>query len=239
MLTAYKQSSPTRISHDEDKQFRLEVPGKQQIEIEETLINAKNGVFVLFTPTHGTPLMISEEGIIPEGLIPAEKMDSYDATVKPRVKTTHDMPKHSVKYVLIRHQAHRAQAGEPSKQVDETHYNDFLKQYPELMLEKIVPKELYEKYAQVNIPAAFYYWVEDEKVHHAAIFGKQINQGNNKLLDPGVSRETPEDLELVNQMLKEIGLPAVDKLQAMKDLRELEIPSTSEPETERRRAATI
>src|SRR5436189_4477649 len=109
VLSAYQQHLES--GDKEDKQFRAKVVGKGQVEIEQSLIHAKNGVFVLFTPTHGTPLMISEEGEIPEGLIPQEKMDSYNNTVKPRVQTTHEMPKQGVKCIFIRHQAHREDAG--------------------------------------------------------------------------------------------------------------------------------
>ncbi len=213
--------SKTETPQDEDAKFRAKIVGKDQAGIETALIESKNGVFILFTPTIGTPQMISPEGDIPAGLIPKDRMASYEATIKPRVMTTHKMPECGVSSVLIRSQEHRPQAEDAKSFVDETHYNSLLKKHPQRIMEKVISEELFAQMASKNIPAAFYYYKPKSETEYqfAAIFGKQINaKVGNKLSDPGTYLNRADDLNVVNEMLKELGLRPVEELVSVQDV---------------------
>jgi hypothetical protein len=183
-------------SRDEDAAFRARVVGKAQVDIERALIASNNGVFVLFTQTQGTPLMISEHGIVPDGLIPKERMASYDTSVKPRVETTHQMPKHDVNCIFIRSELKRPKTDDPKSYVDDQYYQAFLKQHPDKIIDKVISRELFEHYTQQHMPAAFYYYIPKGSAtgHFVSIFAKQINspQGN-PASEPGNYADRTED----------------------------------------------
>ncbi len=213
--------SKTDVPQDEDAIFRAKVVGKDQAGIENALIESKNGLFILFTPTIGTPQMISPEGDIPEGLIPKEKMASFETTVKPRVITTHKMPESNVSCVLIRSQEHRPKAEDSKAFVDEVHYQALLKKNPHRIIERVISEELFAQLANKNMPAAFYYYKPKGETQYqfSAIFGKQINaKVGNKLSDPGTYHNRVEDLNIVNKMLSEIGLRSVEEIIVLEDI---------------------
>lgn len=181
----------------------------EQIAIEKQLIQAKNGVFVLFTPSHGTPLMISENFEIPEGLIPAAKMASYATTLKPRVTTTQQMLQNGVKFILIRHQAHRPHAQNAAQQVDEIHYNALIKKYANSITDKIIPEAEFAQYANQNMPAAFYYYIADNAApQYAAVFAQQIHAKEKS--DLAVYHNREDDIKIVNTVLSKLDLPTVE-----------------------------
>ena len=224
LTTAYKLSHSQETPKQEDKAFREKVVGQDQLGIEKALLEANNGVFILFTPTQGTPLMISEDEdkSIPVGLIP-KGTQSYETTIKPRVLTTHEMPKKGIKSILIRYQdrSYQDENGQNTK-VDDQYYQKYLRENQDFVYEDVIEQSVYDKY-QSNVPAALYYWKQDEKVYCRAIFGKQINQGNNKKDDKGYFEEAFDELAHTNKMLFEIGLPNVEKIYEMKNLSELEL----------------
>ncbi len=200
---------------EQDAQFRASIVGKSQVEIETETIKAKNSVFILFTPTQGTPQMISEKGDIPEGLIPAARLASYETSVKPRVDTTHQMPSAGVNSVFIRYKKHRPQVDNQSQAVDETHYNELLTAHKTKIVEKVLDETLFKKISANDMPAAFYYYISEGKdsPEFAAIFGKQINSTmGNKLSGPGVYYNRKQDLKNVNTMLSKVGFKPVEEL---------------------------
>lgn len=199
----------------QDQQFRTTIVGQDQVGIEKALIEAKNGVFVLFTPSFGTPQMISPKGIIPEGLIPQARLASYEDSVKPRVETTAQMPDKNVKCIYIHHQKHRAHVNDPSQSVDEANYKARLKKHPNHIMVKFVSEGDYLAFRRQDIPAAFYYYLPQGSnvAQFAAIFGKQINAPvGNQLSDPGCYFNREQDLKVVNSMLKANGFQPIDAI---------------------------
>lgn len=213
--------SANKSLKDQDAEFRASIVGKDQVGVENELIITKNGVFILFTPTHGTPQMISEDGKIPAGLIPAERLGSYDTSVKPRVQTTHQMPLSGINAIYIRHQLHRPHVDNPLQIVDETHYINLLEKHKQKIVEKVIEENLFKMIAKNDMPAAFYYYIPQgsDKPEFAAVFGKQINSLiGNKLTDPGVYYNREQDLANVNNMLSQLGLKSVKDLLQVQDL---------------------
>jgi len=204
---------PSMAMEKADIAFRAEDAYKEQVEIEKRLIAAQNGVFILFTPTHGTPQMISQKGEVPEGLIPKSKMQRFETSVKPRVKTTHQLPNANIRCVYIRYQAHRGHAEDESKIVDETYYKQLLDKYPRHILEKIISPDIYHFHVDKGVPAAFYYYIVDEKPHYAAVFGQQINaKVGTALSDFTIYHNREQDLKSMDAMLKDIGLQSVERM---------------------------
>lgn len=211
----------TTLYEDEDAQFRVQVVGDTQVKIEKALIEAQNGVVVLFTPTHSTPLMISEKGELPDGLIPLDRMKNYELTVKPRVQTTHDLPKAGVKLILVRHEAHRPHTSEPSITVDEAYYQSFIKAFPNQIKIYLIKEDLFKQFDNAGMPAAFYYFIpkDQKQPQFMAIFGKQINATlGNQLKDPGAYQNRPADLEIVNNLLSQLGMPSLIKVHGVTDM---------------------
>lgn len=205
----------------QDAKYRATVVGKSQVEVEQGLIKAENGVFVLFTPTQGTPQMISENGEIPKGLIPQSRMASYETSVKPRVDTTHQMPKAGINSVFIRHQENRPQIDSPEEAVDNTHYRNLIDKNIKRFNELVISKEQYDNLIATGVPAAFYFYIpqEGKEAEYASIFAKQINSHTgNKLTDPGVYYNRSQDLKAVNNMLKTLGFKPVQDLLKVKDM---------------------
>lgn len=206
---------------EQDAEYRATIVGKDQTGIENALIEAKNGVFVLFTPTHGTPQMISATGEIPDGLIPKERLASYETSVKPRVATTHKMPEVGVNAVLIRCKQNRPHVDDPSLHVDDKHYKAFINQYPARFTEFVIDEALFNELNATDMPAAFYLYLPEGKdtTEFATVFAKQINSSvGNKLTDPGVQYNRPQDLVTVNNMLEKLGLKSAPALLAVKDM---------------------
>ncbi len=211
MLLLVSSSLLALSSHEADAKFREKVVGQEQVAIEQKMIAAKNGVFILFTPAQGTPQMISESGDIPAGLIPTARMQSYETSVKPRVKTTHAMPAANIHCIFIRSHKNRAQADNALKYVDDTYYQQLLAKYPTQITEKIISPEVYAAYIKKGMPAAFYYYRDNQKPVFSAVFAKQINDKvGNTLPSPGIYHNRHQDLKIVNQMLKSIGIEALE-----------------------------
>ena len=215
---------------EQDAAYRATTVGIDQVGVENALIAAKNGVFILFTPTHGTPQMISEAGEIPDGLIPVERMASYKTSVEPRVITTHKMPDVGVNSVLIRCKSHRPHVTDVNKIVDETYYTNFINKYPTKFAEHIMEETQFNAFNAEDMPAAFYFYVPDGKdtTEFAAVFAKQINSPvGNKLTDPGVQLNRAQDLVTVNKLLAAIGYKSIQALLLAKDMQtesRLEVP---------------
>jgi len=219
---------------EQDAKFRATIVGKSQVEIEQHLIASGNGVFILFTPDIGTPQMISTNGEIPDGLIPAARIESYDTSVKPRVETTHLMPSSGVRSVFIRHNLHRSRVDEENSCVDETHYKALVEANKETIKECLISPELYIAFREQDMPAAFYYYKPkgSDKPEFASIFGKQINSKvGNTLTDPGVYYNRDQDLEVVNKMLQSVDLCKVEELLPTKDLENFKVNSANDENT--------
>lgn len=198
---------------------------REQCEIEKDLIESKNGVFILFTLTHGTPLMISEDGIIPEGLIPESRIASYESSVKPRVETTHAMPAANVNCLYIRHKAHRPHADKPDETVNEAYYFDFLNKHPGKILDKVIPEDQFKDLEGQGMPAAFYYYIPVgcDKPQFWSVFADQINRNNrHSSSNSGTFLNREQDLKIVNLALETLGFPPVDQVLNTNDIRTLD-----------------
>lgn len=228
---------------EQDAEYRAQIVGKNQVDIEKALIETGNGLFILFTPTQGTPQMISESHQVPAGLIPEARMESYDTSVRPRVDTTHQMPAVGINHLFIRHQTHRPHADNADRFVDETHYNALLQRHPERIIEKVIPANVFRTLAaSYDLPAAFYYYISQgsETPEYAAIFGKQINSAQgNKLTDPGCYAMRRQDLDNVNQMLSALGYKSVESLYKLKDMSDNQIQLGSTMKDGQRKSARL
>lgn len=209
-------------SLQQDNDFRSQVVGIDQVSVEKKLIAAKNGVFVLFTPSFGTPQMISPSGNIPQGLIPSDRIANYEVSIKPRVETTYQMPLNNVHCIYIHYQHHRANSENPNQNVEETYYFQRLRENPKKIITKMISRDEYDKYHMQGIPAAFYYYIPEESItpQFFAIFGKQVNATEGyKATDPTVYYSRVQDLEVVNTMLLTIGFKSIDHILKSSDIR--------------------
>lgn len=205
-----------------NRQMQRVHTNNEQVNIEHSLIEAKRGVFILFTRSHGTPQMISDQGVIPSGLIPQNKLGSYESTVKPRIYTTHTMPAVGVNCILIRSQLSRPHASDANRFVDETYYQSLVARHPKHILDMVISPKRYEEYLKMGMPAAFYYYVPSsgQGPRFVAIFARQINNAHNSGADRTAFYNRASDLHHVNQLLSQVGLPSVQNLYGMQDLRE-------------------
>jgi hypothetical protein len=213
LSASYPASSTT---HSLENSAPLANPGyieREQIKIEQAILDTNNGLFISFAPEPDLALLISEQQQQPSGLIPPSQQTIYETLIKPRVIHLHQFPKHHINSFIFYYKKQLPAKVAGIKNVDLTFYQKFLTQYPEWIHEFPITQEIFNHYQAQGMPTAFYYYHGRDIEQYAAVFNHSLREENSSyLIENSVYYSREKYLAAVNLFLKNQGFPDVESL---------------------------